>query len=410
VSAFTTNDTTAPSATNVLGLATTTSISFALMTFVNGSSASFVNNSAATAVCFYTFIDCTFNACVAGSQNYISLLASSTGLALCVIVDRCTGIGAPTTGSITFNLPSTASGSGDYDALVYIRNTFTMAQNANGVRVTASAANANHGGGVRAYNCTLFGSPGAFQCVTATTLSTTIPCEVHNSLCVSGATVLSAATSGQLVESNNILLGSTPRTNVTAGTGSQTTAYAPLLELGQSFKWAMGTVRQFMAPDGASSPLLGFGSSNAPPVDWFNRPRPSGGKSPNNAVGFAEFHDFGIQDTSVFPSGQTSSAKLIGPGDNDIWVPVDAVSTTIAIQLNQATGYGGSVYATATLEANGELGIPAQVQTCSSTLNSWQTLTFSAISASKAGWVRIRISSFDTSGTAALNFGALVAT
>jgi hypothetical protein len=262
------------------------------------------------------------------------------------------------------------------------------------------------------FNCTVTGAgANGFTAATASHLSVNVPCNVYNSI-IMGSGGISAATSGQVIEDYNVLICTTPRTNVSTGTHSQTTAYAPLLELGQSFKWAMGTVRPFMAPDGAGSPLLGFGASaNGPQsVDWFNRPRPSGGKSANNSVGAMEFHDFGIQDTVTYPSGQTSSAKLIGPGDNDILVPVDAVSTTIAIQLNQATGYGGTTYATATILSNGELGIASQVQTCSSTLNSWQTLTFSAINASKAGWVRVRITSFDSSGTAALNFGALTST
>jgi hypothetical protein len=101
---------------------------------------------------------------------------------------------------------------------------------------------------------------------------------------------------------------------------------------------------------------------------------------------------------------------MTGPGDCDLWVPVDAVSTTIAIQVYQGAGYGGSNYATATLLANGELGVAAQTQTCSLSTGSWQTLTFSAIAPTKAGWVKIRVTSFDSSGTANTFFGALTAT
>ena len=101
---------------------------------------------------------------------------------------------------------------------------------------------------------------------------------------------------------------------------------------------------------------------------------------------------------------------MTGPGDTDIWVPVDAVSTTIAIQVYQGAGYTGTTYATATLEAQGELGVAGQVETCTSATGSWQTLTFSAITPTKAGWVKVRISSFDSSGTGVLNFGALTAT
>jgi hypothetical protein len=226
---------------------------------------------------------------------------------------------------------------------------------------------------------------------------------------------ISAATAGQIVGDHNVLYGTV--TNYTYGTGDVSnsagtgTYKAPLLELGQSLKWA-GVIRQFLAPDNAS-PLLGAGSStftgSYPTVDWSNRPRPAGGGSASAAVGYAELHDISVQDTTTYPTGQTSSAKMTGPGDTDIWIPVDAVSTTIAIQLYQGSGYTGTTYATATLIAQGELGVASQVQTCSSTLSSWQTLTFSAITASKAGYVKVRISSFDSSGTGTLNFGALTA-
>ena len=406
-SGFTTNDTTAPSATVPLAMGTTTNTSFALLTLIGGATV-LVSNSAATTPSWWTFLDCTFNGLNATATRALNLVSSTTGLAFGLIVDRCMFMGNFQTACVEMSLATTASGAADFDSLCLVRNCLLMASTGAGVDVIATGTAANAGGGVRTFNCTIFASTGMIA-TTALHLSTTVPCEIHNSAIVGASTGVQAGTSGQLVEDHNIIQAITARTNVTAGTGSQTTAYAPLLELGQSFKWAMGTVRPFMAPDGSASPLLGFGASaNGPQsVDWFNRPRPSGGKSASNAVGAMEFHDFGIQDTVVFPSGQTSSAKLIGPGDNDIWVPVDAVSSTISIQLNQGSGYGGTVFASATIEANGELGVAAQVQTCTSTLNAWQTLTFSAISASKAGWVRVRITSFDSSGTGTLNFGAL---
>jgi hypothetical protein len=281
--------------------------------------------------------------------------------------------------------------------------------------VIASGTAANKGGGIRVYNSTLIaGGTNGFQTITATYLSTSIPCEIHNSIALGATNALSAATSGQLVESYNYLwFGSgLARVNVTAGTGSIADgSYALLVELGQSLKWN-GFARLFFAPDGATSPLLGFGnvgSGSDPLTDWQNRLSPSGGGSTSHVVGYMELHDFAIQDTTTYPTGQTSSAKLVGPGDQEILVPVDAVSTTISIKLYQGSGYTGTNYASATLLANGELGIASQVQTCASTTGAWQTLTFSGITASKAGYVKIRISSFDTSGTGTLNFGALAA-
>ena len=123
----------------------------------------------------------------------------------------------------------------------------------------------------------------------------------------------------------------------------------------------------------------------------------------------SEFHDFAVQDTVTYPTGYTSSGKLTGPGDRDLRVPVDPTLTTISIQLNQGSGYTGSAYAQAIILGENELGVAAQVETCTSTTGSWQTLTFSGITASKAGFVRVRVVSYDTSGTGTLNFGALAA-
>jgi hypothetical protein len=411
---FTTNDSAVPSASTLLGLNTTTNLSFALLTFI-GNSSNIVSTSAATTIVFYSFIDCTFNTFYGNASTALTFTPSTTGLALCLLIDRCLSISAVALMAMT--AATTTSGSGDFDLLVLIRNSLLVtASGASAIiGLSSSAANANKPGGLRVYNCTTLGT-NALRTSTASEISTTIPCEIHNSVIIAGGNNgIVAATSGQIVGSYNTIYSSAGVSNYTYGTGDVSnssggtaTYRAPTLELGQSFKWAMGTIRQFLAPDGPSSVLLGFGSAAGSPTnDWANRPRPSGGGSASNAAGYAEFHDFGIQDTVVFPSGQSSSAKLIGPGDNDIWVPLDATSTVITIQLNQGSGYGGTTYATATLLGNGELGVASQVQTCSSTLNAWQTLTFSAITASKAGWMKVRITSYDTSGTGTLNFGAL---
>jgi hypothetical protein len=313
--------------------------------------------------------------------------------------------------------PPTASGAADFDLLSIVRNSLIVGASGVGVRLSATGIAAFSPGGVRVYGCTIDAANG-FQTTPALHTSTTVPCEIHNCVLVCSTAGISAGTAGQITGSHNVIYSGTPATNYTYGTGDVSnsagtgTYKAPLLELGQSQKWA-GVLRQFLAPDGSTSPLLGAGSAtfsgNYPTVDWANRPRPSGGGSASAAVGYSELHDFAVQDTGVVPTGQTSSGELNGPGDTDIWVPVDAVSTTIAIQLNQAAGYTGTTYATATLEPNGELGVVAQVQTCSSTTGSWQTLTFGAITPTKAGWVKIRVSSFDTSGTGELYFGALTA-
>jgi hypothetical protein len=411
---YTSGNTSVPSATALLALAATTNLSFSLITFVGGST-NMVTSTAPAASPNYTFTDCTFTK-LGTSVNMITLTSPTTGLACNWLFDRCTFVGMQGSNTfITFALSSTVSGSADWDALAIVRNCLFVGGGINGycVTVTASGANTFKPGGVRIYNSTLLG--GGFS--TGTGVSTTVPCEIHNSLVTSANAPIGCFTAGQITGDHNVLYGAvsgytygTGDVSNSAGTG---TYKAPLLELGQSMKWA-GVLRQFLAPDGATSPLLGAGSAtfsgNYPTADWVNRNRPSGGGSASSSVGYSEFHDFSIQDTVVYPSGQTSSGKMIGPGDTYIWVPVDATSTTIAIQLYQGSGYTGTTYATASIVANGELGVTGSTQTCTSTLSSWQTLTFGAITPTKAGWVLVSVDSFDTSGTGTLNFGALTAT
>jgi hypothetical protein len=118
-------------------------------------------------------------------------------------------------------------------------------------------------------------------------------------------------------------------------------------------------------------------------------------------------HDFAIQNTGTVPAGYTSSGELIGPGDQDLWVPVDATATVITIQLYQGSGYTGTTYASAQIVANAEIGVVSNTQTCTSTLSAWQTLTFPGQTPTAAGWIKVRVSSFDTSGTGTLFFAAI---
>lgn len=413
LSAYTTSDTAAPSGTTTLALAATHDLSFSLITFIGGAGGA-VSNSAPAVVANHTFTDCTINAAVSTAVPF-SFTSSTTGLALGITIDRCAMMSGNGNG-INITLATTASGSADYDALVVLRDCLVISLfSSRGISIAASGTNAFAGGGVRVYGCSILAGT-CFIAGTATHLSTTVQCEIHNCLLV-GSTGISAATAGQIIGSYNVIYGATPESNYTYGTGDVSnsagtgTYAAPLLELGQSWKWA-GVIRQFLAPDGATSPLVGAGSAtfsgNYPTVDWANRPRPT--VKAVAAVGYMEVHDFSVQDTVTYPTGQTSSAKMTGPGDTDIWVPVDAVATVLAIQLYQGSGYTGTTYATATILTQNELGVATQAETCTSATGSWQTLTFSSITPTKAGYVKIRVASYDTSGTGTLFFGALTAT
>ena len=353
-----------------------------------------------------TFTDCTF---INPTSNVVS--ATTAAAAANYTFDRCSFLTGGSNGyAMQFTL--TTNTTTEFDANIVIRNCVLISSGYNSstgtglIQVVAGGTSAKHGGGVKVYNCTLISPVGGVSAQTSTYLSTTYPCEVHNCIIYSAGPSLFAGTSGQLTESYNMISGG--RTNVTAGTGS-VTAFNNVIELGQTLR-NTGIAKSWFSPN-PTSKALGFGSGgtggNYPTVDLLNRPRPSGGGSANYAAGALELHDFAIQDTTVYPTGYTSSAKLVGPGDQYLLIPVDPIAHQFSVQVYQGSGYTGTFYATATILANGELGIGAQTVTASSTLSAWQTLTFSNITPSKAGFITLQVTSYDTSGTGTLNFGAI---
>ena len=425
-----------------------------------------------------TFTDCVFNAlAVSGAYPAVALANSSAVPALAHTFERCVFIAHPTTttSAVLITLFNNATSGADYNTNIVFRNCLVQSFGATGgaIAINSSGANTYKGGGVTIYDSTIMGPTyGVWN--QGTNLSTTVANTVYNSMVVASSTALQQ-TGGLLTDGGyNVLYASTA--GVTTGTGSILNNIEPRLELGQSTK-ITGLTKPFLSPL-SGSPFLGNGSAGTPPVvDFLNRPKPSGGGSGSAATGYLELHDFAIQDTSVYPPGYTSSAKLVGPGDQYLLIPVDAIAHQFSIQLYQGSGYtpntytgtstsvggtrltasaanwitnqwagaivtSGGVYAyvasndatnlylngtvnawsgsvpstgsftisqygTATILANGELGISSQIVSAYSTLSAWQTLTFSNITPSKAGFITLQVTSYDTSGTGTLNFGAI---
>ncbi len=398
--AYTTNDKTAPSASALCALGGHSYFAFSLLTMIGGSGGT-VSTTTNNGGHDYTFTDCVFIN-ILGS-NPLLFYTPNNGTPSNITFDRCAILSSQGSG-IAPNLVTTASGSADFDANVIVRNCLILSNSNPCVEVFGVGAAAHHGGGVRVYNCTLIGSIGLYS--PNTTVSTTIPCEIHNSVVFGGAIGLQANTSGQITEDHNLIFSATPRTNVTAGTGSISDgSYAPLLDIGQQYKWA-GLDRRFLSPSSAVSPILGFGSGGVTQtVDWQNRPRPAGGQSGSTAAGYIEYHDSAVRDTVLFDVAP-SSAKLVGPGDINLRVPVNAVKTTLSVKV-YLTAYTGTNYPQAVLLGNGEIGVTAQTVSASSTTGSWQTLTFVAFTPTATGWVDLRLVSYTTGATDQVNFDTI---
>lgn len=294
--------------------------------------------------------------------------------------------------------------------------------------------------GIRVYNCTITGAQGVATVAGQT--SSAIPCEIHNCIVMAGTVCLSAAAPGQIVESYNVLLfngtAAAARANINAGVGTIADhSYDPLMSIGQEYQRGLPSPPYLTPLPG--SPLLGFGAQPAAPpgvaglvtgyngaataypnaaqfgtlgppaVDMLNRVRPSGGGSPLPAVGALERHDFAVQDNVTFLISAPSAA-LVGPGDDEIRIPVDAVPNTIALSIRYDASYAGTPLPQIQLVANGEIGVQGQTQTVVGASGTWLTTTLSAFTPTAPGWVVLRIISYDTSGISRVNFAQLTVT
>lgn len=391
LTAYTTNDTTAPAATVTLNLNGRDFLTFQYLTIIGGNA----SPSCVTAVTTNS-VNIVFRDCKMISGHVSNSVLSYTGLADIAsnwIIDRCR-VFCYSNNAIAITLPTSASA--DYDSNFSIQNSEVVCLNSNGISVAATGAAAFKAGGVDVLNCTLITRSCALT-TTGANLSTAIPCTCNNSLIISGAgAALNANAVGQITENYCRIISASPRTNVTAGANSiADMSHAPLIDLG--FPQQLGFMSRPYWGASANSPLLGFGSVGAPLVDILNRPRPSGGASIVNAVGAYERHDIAIQETSVTQAG-ASAIKIIGPGDHDFQIPVDASSTTISIYMRYDTNHAATNKPQAILLANAAIGVATETKTMTAVVDTWEQLTFSAITPTSKGIVTIRLISRSAAG------------
>lgn len=409
ITAYTTNDKTAPSGSVLLTMSGHSNISFRNIMFVGGTASPSVLSMASSEQ-NDSFVDCSFHFMT--SPNSTSLSISGTvvggiGLARGHLFDRCFFFRA----APVFSLPTSAA---DYDANITVRNSIFIYFNP-AIDVTATGALAGKGGGVRYRNCFVSaGNPAART--NSANLSTVFPCQIYNCeiFGVPGGTGISANASGQIVEDYNIVVATTARANVTAGTHSiSDSSYSPLFHMGQERIWG-GLLRPFGEPM-SGSPLLGFGSDGGQTAyDLYNRPRPAGGGSlPASAVGALERGNTPSQATSPAPPSGTYDWQGTGPWYQDFLLPVSNTSTTISIVVQRDAAYDaaqGMGNPAMLILANGILGITAQTLVDSGAAAQWNTLTSSAFTPSGNGWVTVRIASYDGSGTSVVSFANISVT
>lgn len=394
--AYTTNDATSPASAATLILSGRDFLTFDGFTIIGGSA-----NPSCVSATTATSTDITFRNCalIPGDQTRITVsMTNAAGVAFNWTFDRClVSVGSNAAG-ISLTAATTSAGAADYDLNVQIKNCLIIGGGNPLVGIQASGTLTFKPGGVDILNSTLVGGPQGFRTLTATHLSTTVPCTIYNSIILASSVGLNAATSGQIIEDYNYLPLTTPRTNVSAGANSIADASrAPLLDFGQS--WLHGFLtRAFLTPL-SGSPLLGFGNqSGAPSVDAWNRPRPAGGASVSNALGYLERHDTAAKEISIVQSGSTA-IKLTGPADQDLLIPVDATATTITLYGRYDTNHGATNKPQAMILGGGEIGVSTQTVTMTAAVDTWENLVFSSFTPTAGGFITLRLISRAAAGS-----------
>ena len=434
---FLNGDFAAASASQQMPLGTATNLSFSWITFITAASASLMNGAGNG----MTFTDCQFIH-LASAANVFSF-APTAGVACNMLFDRCIVFSA--VGNTLFEIDPTTSANGNLDLNVTIRNSFLFSAGSGQiVNVSIGGVATGKVGGVRLLNCTTIGG---VPMTVSTQASRMYPCEVKNCLCFCTGSFISPGSAFSVSEENNIGFGTSVSGNqVYPGRNSSIgdKRVWPQIDFGHLQK-ITGVTRPLFGPQSASSPMLGFrprvqgstpaafvkptatppgtpewrppglnlgtmfypdltGPPTPPAVDFYGRLRPAGGGSDLLSVGYVEYHDTMARDTVEFDVG-AASAKLVGPSDQDMLVPVDAGSQTLSVKCCVDGGYNqNGPMPTVTLLSNAEIGVTAQIATAATGLSGqWQTLSF-VIAPTAAGIVRLRFTNYDSNPVGQVNF------
>lgn len=386
-SAYTTNDTTAPSASPCLDLAGRDFLAFSNICFLGGSNTASCVTGATANPTDITFTDCFFTNGVSGGGPI--LITTAAGVASNWTFNRCTihGLGGNTAaGAVLINY---TRHSADYDANIVFTNCLIHSFTAC-IAMQSAGAGAGFAGGVKAKNCTFVGVHG-IRALDANIASTgTVGADVKNSFFYCQLGVRCSTATAVITEDHNVFACGTPRTNVAAGTGS-VTSYAPLYHYGQERHY-YGQVRPAFTPT-SGSPLLGFTTTSPPSVDLLNRDRPSGGASTSSAAGALERHEFGTKETGTIDTGGLA-IRLTGPGDH--WFPIPVASghsTTVTLKVNYDANHATTNPPQAELVANPTLGYAGETVTAAASTGTFLTLTFAAFTPTAAGYVFLRLRS-----------------
>lgn len=426
--AYTTDDKTTGPSTYLLNTNGKSYLKFVGFVLCGSNNYGLIGDSTSTTPQHYTFEDCTFLCGSYSGSTYSAVsLVGQNGVALDWLFDRCRFVGVATAASGGAFIRVSCLGSTAVDCAVVVRNCLFVGPAANAIYLVAEAGGGDGsiimgmdemnfgfgygggtgGGGGEIYNNTAIGQD---NFLTTATWNSGYAAVVYNNLLFTGVG-LNQGASGQIVQDYNVYHCPTALsgTLILASNEYSANAHAPLYHVGQEVQHGR-QLRPFMTPYSQSPDWIGNHGTFTASVDLLNRPRPAGGgafnSTANKCVGCVERHDVAVKDSSVY-DGSPNSIKITGPGDQDILIPLDTTATTISIKARRDGTYAGSPLPRATILANAECGVSQQQLTMTASANTWETLTFSAITATKKSWVTLRLSSTDTAGTGNAYFDTL---
>ena len=403
-SAYTTNDTTAPSTSPTMTFNGRDYLTFTNITFVGGSSSNagcVMLDAIASTSTNITFRSCAFNAgnTLTGRCVDVHVL---TQINAAILFDRCIFFGFPGSGNGTLKvqLQNGAAGA-DYDCGVRATSCLFYG---NAVNVGIDGAgNTYQGGGVDLLHSTVIGGNAYVVGVSSANVSDTVSGTVYNCFLAGsglGTAALVATTSGQIVENYNWIGAGTARSNVNIGANSISNgSVAPLLEFGQAA--LEGRAHRMPMEPAAGSPLLTFANDTTiPATDLLGRPRPSGGGIAGSfGIGALARGNTFTKNTGTVRTG-TNSIACTGPAVQDFIVPVAAAATTITCYVQWDATYAGTKPRMSVLNG-GSAGVTDATATATGASGSWEQLSLS-FTPTSIGYVTIRLQSSDTNGGGAM--------
>lgn len=397
LTAYTTNDKTAPSATTLLNLNGKSNLTFQNLVLVGGQTLTVAATTIGSQA--ITFRDVAFIAGYLCNQSHISF-STSFGTPANWLIDRC--YFGPTANATGIAFAPTQGTGGDYDANIVIRNSiFNACGSTQIINFVGAGTGTGLGGGLRIRNCLAYGFA---RFLNAGNSSALIPCSVYGCV-IQGMTgnTLNAAVSGQITEDYNLIASVNARANVSVGAHSKSDGtFAPLWHMGQERVWG-GTLRPFGEPM-ASSPLSNFGSDGLQtPYDLRVGPRPNG--AAGNDVGAFQRGNNAQKETVVTNDGSVA-ISFTGDGFQDYDIAVDAGPLTITALCDYDSSYAGPAPRLMIVE-NGELGIgQTEINFTTASLNAFGQAQIT-INPTASGVITVRFISGDTSGVSKVAFDTL---